>query len=277
MISNNHNYVHGYSPIEGFRLADQARTLASLLHHGIRFENGARVLEAGCGIGAQTVLLAGNSPGARITSMDLSQESLREAQKRVFQAGFTNVSFQEGDITHTSFNRGSFDHIFLCFVLEHLVHPLATLAHLTSLLTPGGTITVIEGDHGSTFFYPHSEAAMEAIRVLIDMQAEKGGNALIGRELYPLLSQAGLADLSVEPLIVYVDASRPNLVDGFIEKTFTAMVAGVGDEAVSSGRISQERWDEGIRGLRRTKEKDGTFCYTFFRAFGRVSSEKKKS
>lgn len=264
------HYVHGYSESEGLRLFDQASTLASLLHEGIQYDTGARVLEAGCGTGAQTVILSSTSPHAQVTSMDISDVSLLEAKKRVLKAGHSNVTFVQGNIYQTGFEKGSFDHIFVCFVLEHLADPLRALNHLLSLLVPGGTITVIEGDHGSSLLYPNSEAAWETIQILIDIQAEKGGNALIGRELYPLLSQTGLASLVVEPRMVYVDASRPDLVDGFIEKTFTAMVEGVGNEAVSRGRISQERWDEGIRGLRRTKERDGTFCYTFFRAFGIV-------
>ncbi len=31
------------------------------------------------------------------------------------------------------------------------------------MLKPGGTITVIEGDHGSTYFHPDSQAARDAI------------------------------------------------------------------------------------------------------------------
>ena len=37
----------------------------------------------------------------------------------------------------------SFDHVFVCFVLEHLRHPLEALAALRALLVPGGTITAL--------------------------------------------------------------------------------------------------------------------------------------
>ena len=40
---------------EARRLADQAATLADLLHHDTAYGAGEHVLEAGCGIGAQTV------------------------------------------------------------------------------------------------------------------------------------------------------------------------------------------------------------------------------
>ena len=65
-------YVHGYDNGEAARLQDQARTLEDLLHAGITYPPGSTVLEAGCGVGAQTVPLARSSPGARITAVDVS-------------------------------------------------------------------------------------------------------------------------------------------------------------------------------------------------------------
>jgi hypothetical protein len=68
--------------------------------------------------------------------------------------------------------------------------------------------------------------------------------------------------------MVYVDSSRPQLVDGFTRKTFTAMIEGVRDSALKSGMIGKDVFDMGIRDLYRTSEDDGVFCYTFFKAFG---------
>ena len=263
-----HTYVHGYSRREADRLLDQARTLADLLHHDTGYPPGSRVLEAGCGIGAQTVILAEKSPGAVITSIDLSPDSLRVAEARVKARGLTNVSFRQADICSLPFPDGSFDQVFLCFVLEHLPDPLSALGSLRRVLSPGGTITAIEGDHGSAYFYPDSVAARKAIGSLIALQREKGGNALIGRELYPLLTGAGFREVSVSPRMVYVDASRPELVEGFTKQTFTAMVEGVEEEALERGMMSRAEWEQGIRDLYRTCEPDGTFCYTFFKGRG---------
>jgi cyclopropane fatty-acyl-phospholipid synthase-like methyltransferase len=55
-------YVHGYSEREALRLHDQAMTLEELLHSDTHYQPGEKVLEAGCGIGAQTVILSKNSP-----------------------------------------------------------------------------------------------------------------------------------------------------------------------------------------------------------------------
>ncbi len=59
-----------------------------------------------------------------------------------------------------------------------------------------------------------------------------GGNALIGRQLHPILRASGFRDVSVSPRTVYVDSGRPGLVEGFTKNTFTAMVEGVGERAL---------------------------------------------
>ncbi|HUW86579.1 MAG TPA: hypothetical protein VMV55_06850 [Methanoregula sp.] len=100
-------------------------------------------------------------------------------------------------------------------------------------------------------------------------QQQIGGNALIGRELFPLLSSAGYRDVRVSPRMVYVDASRISLVEGFTKLTFTAMVEGVGPEVAKQGLMGADAWNRGIAALYRTAEPDGVFCYTFFKATAR--------
>lgn len=265
-------YVHGYDARENERLGDQAGTLVDLLHHDTGYPAGSAVLEAGCGVGAQTVALAARSPGARITSVDVSAESVAEARARVRAAGFEHVGFAQADIFALPFAPGSFDHVFLCFVLEHLADPVAALAALARVVRPGGTVTAIEGDHGSAYFHPDSAPARDAIGAQVRLQAAAGGDALIGRRLYPLLRDAGLEDVRVEPRMVYVDGSRPDLIDGFTLRTFTAMIEGVRAPALAAGLLDAGRFDAGVRDLHRTAAGDGTFSYTFFKGVASVQS-----
>jgi SAM-dependent methyltransferase len=247
-------------------LQDQASTLAELLHHDTAYPAKSRILEPGCGVGAQTITLARNSPDSNLISIDMSRESIAAARNKIKEEGFKNVSFQQADIFKLPFKPGSFDHIFVCFVLEHLAQPDVALGCLKSLLKVGGTITVIEGDHGSTYFYPDNEAAHKAIRCQVELQKRAGGNANIGRELYPILKAAGFGGIKVSPRMVYVDSSKPHLVEGFTKNTFTAMVEGVRESAIQAGLIDGETFDEGIKALYRTTKIDGVFCYTFFKA-----------
>jgi ubiquinone/menaquinone biosynthesis C-methylase UbiE len=262
-------YVHGYLPREHARLQDQAGALVDLLHHDTAYPDGSTVLEAGCGVGAQTVTLARRSPGARITSIDLSTDSLAVAREGLERAGLANVELLQADVFDLPFPPDSFDHVFVCFLLEHLSRPVEALVVLERLLRPGGSITVIEGDHGSAYFHPESRAADDAIRCLVELQRAAGGNGLIGRQVHPLMVRAGFDEVRVSPRMVYVDASRPELVDAFTRRTFTAMIEGAREPAIAAGLTEPERFDTGIRDLYRTAEGDGVFCYTFFKGVGR--------
>jgi ubiquinone/menaquinone biosynthesis C-methylase UbiE len=263
-------YVHGYGRRESERLRAQAESVMDLLHMDTTYAAGARVLEVGCGTGAQTVTLARNSPGARFVSFDRSIDSIVHARERITAAGLTNVEFHQADLFELPFAAHSFDHVFVCFVLEHLAAPLDALRTLKGMLKPGGTITVFEGDHGSTYFHPHSDAGQRAVWCQVELQRRAGGNAWIGRELYPLLVAAGYAEPRVSPRMVYVDASRPALVDGFTRRTFTAMIEGVREAALEAGIIDEKSFDEGIRALYRAADPDGVFCYTFFKGVSSV-------
>jgi SAM-dependent methyltransferase len=255
-------YVHGYHEREAERLNDQAGALAELLHHDTAYPAESRVLEAGCGTGSQTISLVANSPGAHITSIDVSEASLAVARTRA-----PSVDFQQASIFDLPFEDASFDHVFVCFVLEHLHRPLDALRHLRRVVKPGGSVTVIEGDHGSTSFHPDSYAAHEAIDCLVKLQH---GDATIGRSLYPLLVEAGLEEVHVSPRLVYVDGSRPDLAESFTRRTFAAMIEGVREPALAAGLIAEERFDQGVRDLHRAAEPDGTFCYTFFKGTARA-------
>jgi ubiquinone/menaquinone biosynthesis C-methylase UbiE len=174
-------YVHAYHRRENERLEDRAGTLIELLHSDTIYPDGSLVLEVRCGVGAQTVTLARRSPNARFVSVDVSVESVAEARRSATEAGLTNVWFQAADIFALPFTTASFDHVFVCFLLEHVSGRAEALASLDRLLKPGGTITVIEGDHGSTYSHPDSAAAHAAIQCQIALQLEAGSNALIGR------------------------------------------------------------------------------------------------
>ena len=260
------DYVHGYSRREARRLGDQADTLAALLHAGTGYPAGSRVLEVGCGVGAQTVHLIRSSPAARIVAVDHCAESLALARVQVAAnapAGAL-VRWYQADLHHLPFAEATFDHVFVCFVLEHLSDPHRALVALRRVLRPAGTITVIEGDHGSAFFHPDSATANAVIDCQIRLQSAAGGNALIGRQLGPLLAGAGYDEVTVGPRAVYTDPTRPALAR-VSPNTFIAMIESVRGEALAAGLISAADWDRGCADLHGAAA-DGTFHYTFFKA-----------
>lgn len=71
---------------------------------------------------------------ARIVSVDLSSDSLALARRRVEAAGYGNVTFEVADVYQLPFDDESFDHVFVCFVLEHLRKPVEALRALDRVL-----------------------------------------------------------------------------------------------------------------------------------------------
>jgi len=261
-------YVHGYSEREALRLNDQAATLDDIIHNDSIFSKDSLVLEAGCGVGAQTKIIATKNPDSNFVSVDLSEDSIREAKEMIKSFGLNNVELKQADIYNLPFKDETFDSVIICFVLEHLQHPVQALKEIKRVLKKGGKLIAIEGDHGSTFFYPDSENAYSAINCQIRLQKLSGGNSNIGRELYPLFNTIELSDIFVSPRMVYVDASRPHLVEGFIKNTFTAMIEGIGEKAIQQGIVDRLTFEKGVKDLYRTAESDGVFSYTFFKGFG---------
>lgn len=261
-------YVHGYSIREAQRLADQATILRPLLHDGIVFPAGSHVLEPGCGTGMQTAALLAASHGIRLTSMEIDAAQL--ARARAALAARSEVDFVEGDLLTAPLAPGSFDHAFVCFLLEHLPCPAAALAVLRRVVKPGGLVVVVEGDHGSCRFHPETHAGRVVWEALSARQRQLRGDPDIGRRLHGLLRGAGLADVTVEPRMVYADAGHATFRDAFVRRIIVPMVEGTRDAALAAGFADPATWNQGIADLAATADGDeGVICYTFFRARAR--------
>ena len=257
--------MHGYSPYEARRLGDQADTLAELLHAGTAYPAGSRVLEVGCGVGAQTVHLVARSPDARLVAVDVSAESLAQARR---QSGGPRPGAGWSGATptcSTSVPRRRVRPPLRLLRAGAPAGPGQALAALRRLLRPGGTITVIEGDHGSAFFHPGSADAQAAIDCQVRLQAAAGGDALIGRRLHPLLPRPDIDDVVVRPRTVYADASRPGWSTA---SPATPSSPWSNPSGTTAGRRADHRGRLGSGDRRPAPDRanGGTFHYTFFKA-----------
>jgi len=98
---------------------------------------GRRVLDAGCGLGYGSALLAG-AGAASVTGMDVAAAVVEAARSRV-PAGVTLV---EGDVHELPFEDGSFD-LVVCFeVIEHVHDAPRAIGDLARVLAPGGVLAV---------------------------------------------------------------------------------------------------------------------------------------
>ena len=262
-------YVHGYSDRETQRLLEQSLILEQLLHEGTHYPEGSRILEVGSGVGGQTRILSRRNPGAYFLALEITEESIAKAREIASHEQITNVEYMNADLFNTSMDPECFDHVFVCFVLEHMNHPDRALKILSNALKTGGTITIIEGDHGSGFWTPETWESRLAWEGLIRSQRDLGHDPNIGRRVYPLLKGSGFSVQGVSPRWVYADRSNPELLDGVINKIIAPMVHSAEHQVLEAGYMDKDAWARGLKDIENvSRHPEGTFFYTWFKGVG---------
>src|SRR5258708_24775382 len=96
----------------------------------LQLEQGAFVVDAGCGPGLWTPLLA-EAIGAsgRILNIDISTEALATAQRRNVNTWYHHlVQYRKGMLEQLPLDRSVADYIFSANVSQYLSHPVETFA-----------------------------------------------------------------------------------------------------------------------------------------------------
>jgi len=101
---------------------------------------GKLILDAGCGSGYKSLILAEANPGTKIVGIDLSEKSVELAEKRLKHHGFNNVVFHAMSIDDLPQLNLQFDYINCDEVLYLLPDPLAGLQAMKAVLKPDGII-----------------------------------------------------------------------------------------------------------------------------------------
>ncbi len=223
----------------------------------------------GCGVGAQTLILLRRNPGIHLTSIDMSAASVLKARERVEGAGYTGVEFRHENIFDHNMDEGSYDHIFVCFVLEHMARPVRALELMMKLLKAGGTITLIEGDHSSGKWNPETAASRAAWDGLVTSQKMLGHDPNIGKRLLPLMHEAGIYQPQVKPLEAYADQSVPEILDGAINQIIAPMVFSAEKYILDMRLVEPRTWKQGLKDLSAVASSpEGTFFYSWFKGVG---------
>ena len=132
----------------------------------LQLPKGSRGLDAGCGIGLQSLLLAEEvGLTGRVTGLDVSAEMLDRGREIVKEAGLSErVSFQEGDITNLPFDNNTFDWVWSsdCVGYGHW-EPLPLLKELARVVKPGGIVAIAAWSSEELLpGYPQLEARLGA-------------------------------------------------------------------------------------------------------------------
>ena len=126
----------------------------------------------------------------------------------------------------------------------------------------------MEGDHGSSFFYPDSLAGQAVIAAQVQLQTLKGGSPNRGRSLHSYFAATAFESMQVSPRFLYVDGQDEGLGYAFVTAIFVPMLEAIGPQAIAEGIITAPLFRQGIQDLYAIAATEGLFCYTFFKAFG---------
>jgi malonyl-CoA O-methyltransferase len=103
-----------------------------------------RILDAGCGKGRLARALLARYPSAEIWGLDLSEALLRYVPQ--------GVKTRQGSLLNLPFEDGFFDHVYCVEALEHALNPEAAIGELCRVVTPEGSIVIVDknADHLGT-------------------------------------------------------------------------------------------------------------------------------
>jgi ubiquinone/menaquinone biosynthesis C-methylase UbiE len=150
-------FVYG----ETFARYDTAAFLAFLRPLEVRLaKNGipkdtfrnARCLDAGCGSGRGTVLMA--RAGAReVVAFDLADQNLRTTRSHCRTFSLENVTTQQGSLLELPFDDASFDVVWCNGVLHHTTNPDKALQEIARVLRPGGNLWLYLYGSGGIYWH----------------------------------------------------------------------------------------------------------------------------
>jgi SAM-dependent methyltransferase len=166
-----------------------------------RLRAGARVLEVGCRLGTQSLVLAEAFPAARFVGVDLAGPTIELARELVAARGLADRVELQPVRAEAMGYAGEFDMAILDIVL-HEVHPSVRPAAVRAIhraLRPGGLLV------SNDFYYPNDRAGSRSPRHALAVfdQAQEltwGARHLSEEGLRSLLREAGFPRCEFRPV-----------------------------------------------------------------------------
>ncbi|MCX6118320.1 MAG: class I SAM-dependent methyltransferase [Proteobacteria bacterium] len=267
----NQGYLHGFSPEEQQRLYLQARFLEDKVYRNVDFTGKKKLLEIGCGVGAQTEILLERFPNIHITGIDASEKQLNQAKMRLRSSlDSKKVDLSLGDATKLEIPDSTFDSAFICWLLEHVSSPLDVLKETFRLLQSGGVLYCTEVMNATLYLHPYSPATLQYWFAFNDHQWVLGGDPFVGAKLGHYMAQAGFQDIETKEVVFHHDSRSPKMRLKMIDYWTQLLLSGA-PSLVGSNTVTQDLVDEMTKELSALKaDANSVFYYASMQAKGRV-------
>jgi SAM-dependent methyltransferase len=195
-------YIHGTHQKEQERLYILNQLLNQRCLDKIKTNGHEQVLDIGSGLGVFSRMLARALPNGRVVGIEKSDDQLKRCQKLALEDNESAlVDFRSGgayDLPLLPYEWGSFDLVFMRFLLEHLADPVCALRQAREALKPGGRIVLIDDDHANFRISPATPAFEKLWDLYCRLYHQRGNDPYIGRNLVTLLHQATFRDFKID-------------------------------------------------------------------------------
>ena len=114
--------------------------------------DGRDVLEIGCGRGELACRLAESAaPPRRLVAADFAQVAVRFGAARGRHRSLGSISWMVADVQAVGLPDETFDTVFSCETIEHLVDPVGALREFYRMLRPGGRVVLTTPNYMGAF------------------------------------------------------------------------------------------------------------------------------
>jgi ubiquinone/menaquinone biosynthesis C-methylase UbiE len=217
------------------RMAEDLAELKAGLHAMLDVGPGERVIDVGCGTGADVRALAALvGPDGTVDGVDNSQRLVDEARLQTPLTG-DGIRFHTGDAHDLPFTDAAFDAARAERVLMHLAEPARAVRELVRVTKPGGRVLIADPDHGMWALDLGDRALT---RKLMAWWFDFIANPWVARSGPALAAAAGLTDVRTRLFpIVFQDLSAADSMTGLTKIAGAASAQGVvtADEAAAFG------------------------------------------
>lgn len=197
---------------------------------------GDNVLDAGCGSGAITkdiAALVGSS--GSVKGIDSSEHLIAQANSNFSK--IPNLSFEVADLRSYSVTK-LFDVVTSARVLQWLSRPAEVVVTLSSLLRPGGCLTILDYNHEKVEFNPSIPPSMQLLYDnFLQWRSDADMDNRIADNLTQAFADAGMIDITNE------DYSEVSILgkDAFQEdlNIWIKVAEGRGPQLVTDGYITE--------------------------------------
>lgn len=197
------------------RLKQLLRRPKAILLERLSVEHASAALDVRCGTGDDVAEMARRMPpGSEAAGVDPSEAMLAEARGRHSGLGAT---FRLGEVLSLPFPDNSFDVCRSETVLVHVPDPQRAVEEMARVTRPGGRVGALEIDEGS-FVLDHPD--QQLTRTILSAYCDSMNCGWVGRQLPRLFRQAGLADVSVDPVVTL---GPPDMVRALLGPAITRL------------------------------------------------------